>query len=98
MVLTKSQIKKLSREELIEELLKVYNISDNLRKLTDTFNTFATKYKQLKKALPLIKSSNSLPQQIFLQLEQNAVSNAQCHRRDSLEVNPVPRGIEENAL
>ena len=37
MVFTRSQIENLSREELIEELVKLSDITDRLKDLTDNF-------------------------------------------------------------
>ena len=37
MVFTRSQIENLSREELIEELVKLSDITDRLKELTDKF-------------------------------------------------------------
>ena len=34
----------------------------------------------------------------MIQLERNAVNNSQYHRRESLELNPVPLDIWDNAL
>ena len=36
--------------------------------------------------------------EIVVQLERNAVSNAQYHRRESVEVNPVPTSISDEEL
>ena len=33
-----------------------------------------------------------------MQLERNAVSNAQYHRRESIEINPVPASISNEEL
>ena len=38
MVFTRSQIENLSREELIEELVKLSDITDRLKELTDKFD------------------------------------------------------------
>ena len=64
MVRTRSQLKNLSREELIEELITVKDITSNE----------------------------------VVQLERNAVTNAQYHRRELVEVNPVPPSINDEKL
>ena len=40
MVFTRSQIENLSREELIEELVKLSDITDRLKNLTNKFQFF----------------------------------------------------------
>ena len=43
MVLTRAQVDSLSREELIEELLKFYDITDQLNGLNSWFEDFIKK-------------------------------------------------------
>ena len=98
MVFTRSQIENLSREELIEELVKLSDITDRLKELTDKFGNFSKKYKELKSDLVVTKKCNSLQHSRIVQLEKNAVSNAQYHTRGTLELNLVPKDINDNVL
>ena len=41
MTFTRSQIENLSTEELIEDLVKLSDITDRLKDLTDKFNNFS---------------------------------------------------------
>ena len=91
MVFTRSQIENLSREELIEELVKLSDITDWLKELGDKFDNFSKKYEEPKSDLVVTKKCNSLLYSHIVQLEKNAVSNAQYHRRETLELNTVPR-------
>ena len=43
-VLTRKQLEKLSKEELIDELLTVNSIHEDLAKLTSRFDEFLKKY------------------------------------------------------
>ena len=79
MVFTRSQIKNLSREELVEELVKPSDITDRLKELTDKFDNFSKKYKELKSYLVVTKKSNSLLYSRIVQLEKNAVINTPYH-------------------
>ena len=88
----------MTREELIEELLQISDISCQLKALNDRFDTFAAKHEELKSDLLITKNCNTLLLQRIIQLERNAVNNAQYHRKESLEVNPVPRDIGDNVL
>ena len=47
MVFTRAQLDALSREELVEELIKCSNIADQLKILTDRFDDFVGKYEKL---------------------------------------------------
>ena len=47
MVFTRSQIENLTREELIEELLQISDVSCQLKALNDRFDTFAAKHEEL---------------------------------------------------
>ena len=57
MVFTRSQIENLSREELIEELVKLSDITDRLKDLTDKFDNFSKKYEELKSDLVVTKNA-----------------------------------------
>ena len=74
------------------------DISCQLTALNDRFDTFAAKHEELKSDLLITKNCNTLLLQRIIQLERNAVNNAQYHRKESLEVNPVPRDIGDNVL
>ena len=48
--------------------------------------------------LAITKNCNRLLTERVVQLERNAVTNAQYHRRESVEVNPVPPSISDEEL
>ena len=98
MVLTRSQIENLTREELTEELLQISDVSCQLKALNDIFDIFAAKHEKLKSDLLITNNCNTLLHQRIIQLERSAVNNAQYPRRESLEVNPVPLDIGDNVL
>ena len=98
MVFTRSQIENLSREELIEELIKLSDITDRLKELTYEFDNFSKKCEELKPDLVVTKKCSSLLYSRIVQLEKNALSNAQYHRRETLELNPVSQDIHDNVL
>ena len=98
MVFTRNQTENLSREELIEELVKLSDITDRLKDLTDKFDNFSKKYEELKSDLVVTIKCNSLLYSRIVQLEKNTVSNTQYHRRETLELNPVPQDIHDNVL
>ena len=93
MVRTRSQLENLSKEELIDELIIVEDISSKLSDLTSRFDDFLRQYEVLSSELTISKNCNCLLGERLVQLERNAVNNAQYHRRESLEINPVPASV-----
>ena len=98
MVRTRSQLENLSKEELIDELISVEDISSKLSDLTSRFDDFLRRYEILSSELTVSKNCNRLLGERIVQLERNAVNNAQYHRRESLEINPVPASIDDDVL
>ena len=94
MAFTRSQIENLSRKELIEELVKLSDITDRLKDLTDKF------FKKVGRTWVRFScyQKSSLLYSRIIQLEKNAVSNAQYHRRETLELNLMPQDIHNNVL
>ena len=90
MVFTRAQLDFLSGDELVEELIKCSNIVDQIKILTDRFDDFVDKYEKLPSELVISWNCNSLLVNRIINLERNALSNAQYIRREMLEINPVP--------
>ena len=90
MVFTRSQYKYTSKEELIEQLISHDDIAAKLSELTKRFDEFSDKYEALHSEFKITQNCNSLFLERVYQLERNAVSNSQYHRRETLEINPVP--------
>ena len=57
MAFTRSQIENLSRKELIEELVKLSDIIDRLKDLTDKFDNFSKTSEELKLGLVVTKKA-----------------------------------------
>ena len=98
MVQTRSQLENLSKEELIDKLISVEDISSKLSDLTSRFDDFLRRYEILSSELTVSKNWNRLLREIIVQFERNAVNNAHYHRRESLEINPVPASIGDDVL
>ena len=98
MVLTRAQVDNLSREELIEELLKFSDITDKLNGLNNRFEDFIKKYDELNSELLISKNCNSLLLKRITNLERNALNNAQYVRRETIEINPIPLSIPNTDL
>ena len=98
MVRTRSQLENLSKEELIDELISAEDISSKLSDLTSRFDDFLRRYEVLSSEPTISKNRNRLLGERIVQLDRNAVNNAQYHRRESLEINPVPASIGDDVL
>ena len=98
MVLTRAQVDNLSREELIEELLKFSDITEMLNGLNNRFDDFIKKYDELNSELLISKNCNSLLLKRITNLERNALNNAKYVRRETIEINPIPQSIPNTDL
>ena len=96
MVQTRSQLENRSKEELIDELIGVQDISLKLSDLNSRFDDFLRRYDILNSELTVRKNCNRLLTERFV--ERNAVCNGQYHRRESLEINLVPASIGDDIL
>ena len=82
MVRTISQLENLSKEELIEELITVYDISSKLSDLSNRFDDFLRRFEVVSSDLATARNCNKLLTKRVFQLEKNAVTNAQYYRRE----------------
>ena len=98
MVWTRSQLENLSKEELIDELISVEDISSKLSDLTSRFDDFLRRYEILSSELTVSKNCNPFLNEKIVQLERNAINSAQYHHCESLEINPVPATIGDDVL
>ena len=69
MVLTRSKLKELSKEELIEKLLSFDNLSEKINDLTEKMDNFATKFDRVFSELQISKICNSLLHKQIIDLE-----------------------------
>ena len=76
-VLTRKQLEKLSKEELIDELVTVNSIHEDLAKLTSRFDEFLEKYVQVESALEVSKNCTKLLSKQIEALQRNALDSSQ---------------------
>ena len=98
MVRTRSQLENLSKEELIEELINVDDITSKISDLKNRIDDFLRRFEVVSSELAITKNCNRLITETVVQLERNAVTNAQYHQRESVEVNPAPPSISDEEL
>ena len=98
MVVTRSQLENLSKDELIDRLLQVENIEDKLEHLNKRFDDFLGKYDELHSELQVSKNCSNLLRNQVIKLERNALSTAQYVRREIIEISSVPGSILDQNL
>ena len=98
MVRTRSQLENLSKEELIEELINVDDITSKISDLKNRIDDFLRRFEVFSSELAITKNCNRLITETVVQLERNAVTNAQYHQRESVEVSPAPPSISDEEL
>ena len=86
MVRTRSQLENLFKEVLIEELITVEDITSKLSDLSNRFNDFLRRFEVVSSHLTITRNCNRSLTERVVQLERNAVSNAQYHQQESVEV------------
>ena len=85
MVGTRSQLENLSKDELIEELITVDNTASKIPDLSNRFDDFLRRFEVVSSDLAITRNCHRLLTERVVQLERNAVTNAQYHRRESVE-------------
>ena len=103
MVLTPSQYKNMSKEELTQELTNinssfVNDINAKLTDFSDRFYEFTSKYDKVYSDLQQCKSYNSHLLTRTIQLERSTVTNSPYRRRERIELSPVPAAIHQDVL
>ena len=88
----------LSKEELIKELITVDDISTKIFELSNHFDDILRRFEVLSSDLAITKNCNRLLTERVIPLKKNAVTNAQNHRRESVEVNPFPASVSDEEL
>ena len=85
----------LSKEEVIEELVIINDTISKISDLANQFDDFLRRFEVVSSDLAITRNCNRLLTKRVVQLESNAVTNAQYHRRESVEVNPIPPSISD---
>ena len=98
MVRTRNQLENLSKEELIEKLITVNDITSKISDLTNQFDDFLRRFEVVSSDLAITRNCNRLLTERVVQLERNVVINAQYHQQKLVEVNPVPPSISDEEL
>ena len=82
MVRTRIQLENLSKEELIEELITVDDILSKISDLSNRFDDFLRRFEIVSSDVAITRNCNRLLTERVVQLERNALTNAQHHRRE----------------
>ena len=76
MVRTRSQLEHFSKDKLIDELMRIGDISSKLANLATRSDHFARRFEILSSELAVSKNCNRLLSEPIIQLERSAVNNA----------------------
>ena len=95
MVVTRSQLENLSKDELIDRLLQVQNIEDELELFNKRFDDFLGKYNEFHSELQVSTNCSNLLRNRVIVLGKNALSTAQYVRGEITEISPVPGLISD---
>ena len=98
MVFIRGQTENMSRDELVEELPKLLDVSSKPSELTEIFNNFVLKHDKVYSKLQISRNWYNHLLQKIIQLERNAVTNSRYHRRETLEKNLVPESLRDEIL
>ena len=98
MVQTKRQLKNISKNELVEKLISVEDISSKLSDLTSRFDDFSRRYEVFSSELSVSKNCKCLSSEKIVQVKRNAVNNAQHNCPQSTDISPVPASISNEVL
>ena len=92
MILRRAQVD-LSREELIEKLIRFSDITDQPNGLNSRFKDFIKKYYKLNSELLISKNCNPLLLKRITNLGHNALNYTQYVCRETIEIIPIPQSI-----
>ena len=97
-VQTRKQLEKLTKEELIDELLTVNSIHEDLANLTSRFDKFLKKYVRVESELAVSKNCMKLLSKQIETLQRNTLDSLQYIRREMKEINLAPEDIQDMQL
>ena len=86
-VLTRKQLEKRSKEELMDELLTPF--------MKTRFDEFLEKYARAESELEVSKNCMKLLSKQIETLQRNALDSSQYLRKEIIEINLVPEDIHE---
>ena len=87
----RSQLENLLKEELIEELISVDDISSKLSDLSNRFDYFLRRFEVVSSDLAIARNCNRVLTERVVQLERNAVTNTHYHRQELVEVKQLTK-------
>ena len=97
-VQTTKLLEKLTKEELIDELLTVNSIHEDLANLTSRFDEFLKKYARVESELAVSKNCMKLLSKQIETLQRNTLDSLQYLRREMIEINLAPEDIQDMQL
>ena len=89
MVRTRSQLENLSKEELIEELITVEDISSKLSDLSNRFNDFLRRFEVVSSDIAIARNCNKLT---IIKLQESSSVGKECSYKCSVPLARISGG------
>ena len=96
--MSKSQLEKLSKKEIIEEYFKLSSIAVQLKNIETKIESLSSDNKKLEAQLAIERNCHNLILKKMIRVERNQLSTSQYLRRESLELNSIPLEISDQEL
>ena len=98
MVKTRAQIEAMTKEELKEELLECFDITNQIILISDKLDDMSSNYNKVLSKLAVSKKWNTLLWERVHQLERETLNSSQFLRHEMIEVSNIPHTIGDNEL
>ena len=98
MVFTRAQLEAMSKDDLIETLLKFSDMNDHFNALLEKVDSYHKKQEELESLLIVTKKCSDLQQKRIINLEKQQLHTNQYMRKDTIELNPIPLSISDDTL
>ena len=95
---TKNQCKQMTKEQLIDELVKSGDIQEEFEKVLSRLDELSRKFDQVNSDLIITKKVNKYFEQKIKILEKDQLNASQYLCREMLELSPIPEDIPNDTL
>jgi len=98
MAAKRQRYEKFTKEQLLDELMKNIDMKDQFNVLNNKFDDLIKSHDKVMSELAEVKKDCSYMASKIIKLETNLLKCSQYHRKEILQVNPVPLSIGDNEL
>ena len=99
MSLTAAALKKLHKDDLVEQVLQYQSKFENfMTSIKSDFDNLKSRFTKLESDLSLSRNTSSLLRQKVTDLERRCAASEQYSRRECLEISGLPDNIDDSQL